>query len=80
MTTPVPEDQVTGALALLGSDLGFLLDEHKISIHIQARLALNGVTELDDYVSIDDKAFEVRKALRKDLGIDPGTSPHHRSM
>ena len=75
MAEPVPEDHVEVVLASLGSGFGFLLDEFQIPVQIQAKMAINGFTEVSIFAAIDEEPAEVRKALRKDLGIDPDRAP-----
>ena len=77
---PLSEAELVAALGSVETELAFLFENQKIPNAILGKLASFGFTDVAVWSQFGDSPEQVRKAVEKDLKIDPSVSPLHRAM
>jgi hypothetical protein len=80
LDTPLAAEVIEEHVGTLSADLSFLFDKEGVAKDIQAKLASLGYTDMAVFSRIEDTATAVREVLATDVGLNPKTSPAHRTM
>ena len=80
LPNPLTAEQIAEMKSKMASDLLFLLESSSVPQEIIGRLGELNYLDIETFAHLEEEPKDFKAAIQNDIGLNPSSSPAHRSM